>query len=134
VHLLAGGAGSALDRLYKNQYKYAEAGSLAGHLPDRRPGFPTLARQIAGYELWNVQQGLEPSDWKPMTSIGKAVAELRIRTGSEYRLVYIAKFPESIYVLHAFEKRTRKTSGKDVRTARMRLARLMESRRKEARP
>lgn len=97
-------------------------------------GFPTLARPIAGYELWNVQQGLEPSDWKPMTSIGKAVAELRIRTGSEYRLVYIAKFPESIFVLHAFEKRTRKTSGKDVRTARMRLARLMKSRRKEARP
>lgn len=97
-------------------------------------GFPSRARQITGYELWCVQQGLEPSDWKPMKSIGQGAAEIRIRTRNEYRLIYIAKFPESIYVLHAFEKRTRKTSGKDVRTARVRLGWLMEARAKGEQP
>jgi phage-related protein len=67
--------------------------------------FPEDARSIAGHELHLVQQGLEPDDWKPMTSIGPGVQELRIHTGVEHRVFYVAKFAEGVYVLHAFSRR-----------------------------
>ena len=69
--------------------------------------FPDQARRVAGHQLHVVQQGLEPDDWKPMPTVGPGVAELRIRTGVEHRVFYVAKFAEAIYVLHAFEKRSR---------------------------
>ena len=72
--------------------------------------FPDEARRRAGFELYLVQCGIEPSDWKPMSSVGTGVQEIRIRTGREHRVFYIAKFEEGIYVLHAFEKKTRKTA------------------------
>jgi phage-related protein len=71
--------------------------------------FPVHARQDAGFQLWRVQCGNEPDDWKPISNIGAGVKELRIHTTTEHRVVYIAKFPEAVYVLHAFEKRTRRT-------------------------
>lgn len=69
--------------------------------------FSEAARQVAGFQLWRVQRGLEPNDWKPMPSVGLGVQEIRIHTEVEHRVVYVAKFAEAIYVLHAFEKRTR---------------------------
>jgi len=65
--------------------------------------FPRDARRIAGVELRRVQQGLDPLDWKPMTSVGPGVREIRVHTGLEHRVVYVAKFAEAIYVLHVFE-------------------------------
>src|SRR5262245_41453501 len=67
--------------------------------------FPRDARHRAGYELYQVQQGLDPSDWKPMTAVGPGVREIRIHTGREHRVIYIAKFDDGVYVLHAFEKK-----------------------------
>ena len=93
--------------------------------------FPGDARRVAGYQLRRVQQGLDPSDWKPMTSVGAGVREIRIRTGPEHRVVYIARFSEGVYVLHAFEKRTAKTPKQDLALARKRLGVLMETRRHE---
>jgi phage-related protein len=61
--------------------------------------FPADARRDAGFELRRVQQGLDPDDWKPMPSIGPGVREIRIHTGLEHRVFYIATFAEAVYVL-----------------------------------
>ena len=91
--------------------------------------FPGDARGRAGYELYLVQSGLEPSDWKPMSSVGSGVQEIRVRTEREHRVFYVAKFEETIYVLHAFEKKTRKTPKADLDLARSRLRELLRRRR-----
>jgi phage-related protein len=87
--------------------------------------FPALARSAVGHELFLVQQGLPPSDWKPMHSVGPGVSEIRIHADQEYRVLYVARFEEAIYVLHAFEKRTRKTRVHDLELARTRLTQLI---------
>ena len=76
-----------------------------------------------------MQSGLEPSDWKPMSSVGAGVEEIRVRTGREHRIFYVAKFEEAVYVLHAFEKKTRKTPKPDLNLARSRLPELLRTRR-----
>ncbi len=90
--------------------------------------FPADARRVAGFQLWRVQLGLPPNDWKPMTSVGPGVQEIRIRTGREHRVVYIAKFAEATYVLHAFEKRSRKTLRQDLEIAKGRFRLLLRAR------
>ena len=87
--------------------------------------FPRDARRLAGFQLRQVQQGLEPADWKPIATIGPGVCEIRIHTAVEHRVCYVVKFAEAIYVLHAFEKRTRKTSQHDVDLARQRYQALV---------
>jgi phage-related protein len=91
--------------------------------------FPTKARRRAGYELYLVQSGLQPSDWKSMPSIGAGVREIRVHTELEHRVFYVAKFEEAVYVLHALEKKTRKTAQADLELARSRLGELLRSRR-----
>jgi phage-related protein len=81
--------------------------------------------------LLRVQQGLEPNDWKPMASIGARVHEIRVHTETEHRVCYVARLLEGIYVLHAFEKRTKKTSRSDIELARTRYRELLEHRRRE---
>jgi phage-related protein len=93
--------------------------------------FPDDARRVAGFQLRRVQQGLEPNDWKPMTTVGVGVKEIRIHTGLDHRVLYVARFAEGIYVLHAFEKRTRKTAKRDTDLARERFRALIENRRRE---
>ena len=85
--------------------------------------FPDDTRREAGYELQKVQLGKQPSDFKPMKTVGSGVREIRIRDGSSnyYRVMYIAKYEEAIYVLHAFHKTTRATEDKDIMLARKRL-------------
>jgi phage-related protein len=90
--------------------------------------FPENVRQVAGFQLWRVQRGLEPNDWKPMPSVGVGVQEIRIHTDIEHRVLYVAKFAEAVYVLHAFEKRTRRTPQKDLDLARQRFRSLINQR------
>jgi phage-related protein len=101
---------------------------LGSSLDDLR-AFPEQARRAAGYQFRRVQQGLMPNDWKSMKAVGSGVYEMRIHTGVEHRVFYIAKFDDAIYVLHAFEKRMRQTRQADIALARQRLAELLESRR-----
>jgi phage-related protein len=103
---------------------------LGSSLEDVR-AFPADARRDAGYQLRRVQQGLLPSDWKPMPSVGSGVSEIRISTQLAHRVFYIAKFEEAVYVLHVFEKRTRQTAQRDVDLAKTRLADLMKERAKK---
>lgn len=83
-------------------------------------GFPDDARREAGVELHQVQLGLEPSNWKPMPSIGSGVREIRIRAGGAFRVIYLATRPEGVYVLHCFQKKTQKTAPHDLELARQR--------------
>lgn len=96
---------------------------LGSSLEDLR-AFPPEARRLAGYQLRRVQSGLMPSDWKPLKSIGPGVYEIRIRTGLEHRVFYVARGAEAVYVLHAFEKRTRRTRQADIDLAKQRLAEI----------
>ncbi|MDO8681151.1 MAG: type II toxin-antitoxin system RelE/ParE family toxin [Acidobacteriota bacterium] len=107
---------------------------LGSSLEDVR-AFPAEARRAAGYQLGRVQQGLMPDDWKPMPTVGTGVYEIRIHTELEHRLVYVAKYEEAVYVIHAFEKRTSQTRDADIALARKRLADFLRLRKqqKEAR-
>lgn len=100
---------------------------LGSSLEDLR-AFPEDARRIAGHELGRVQQGLLPTDWRPMASVGPGVIEIRVHTRVEHRVFYIAKFEEAIYVLHAFQKQTRKTPQAEIVLAQKRLADLIRRR------
>ena len=83
--------------------------------------FPRTPRREAGYQLDRVQFGLEPSDWKAMTIVGRGVRELRIHQEGQYRVIYVAKIDDAVHVLHAFQKKTQKTRKQDVEIARRRL-------------
>lgn len=63
-----------------------------------------------------------------MGTIGAGVLEIRARAQGEFRMIYVAKFPECIYVLHVFQKKSRKTSPLDLAVARRRFADLRQSR------
>lgn len=80
--------------------------------------FPESARRQAGYELFMAQVGREPADFKPLPTVGSGAYEIRIRDAAgAFRVVYVAKFEEAVYVLHAFQKKTRKTSQADIELA-----------------
>lgn len=92
--------------------------------------FPEDVRQDAGYQLDQVQRGKQPSDFKPMPAVGKGVEELRIwdETGT-YRVIYLARLKEAVYVLHAFQKKTLATARRDIEVAKSQYAELMQERR-----
>lgn len=92
--------------------------------------FPETAKSAVGRELRAVQSGLMPSDFKPMSTVGQGVYEIRVRAGNQYRVICVAKFAESIYVLHAFVKKTQKTANEDIALAQRRYAQLLEERSK----
>ena len=85
-----------------------------GSSKDDLRSFPEEARRDAGFQLHFVQAGQEPADWKPMTSIGPGVIELRIHKQGEWRIIYVAKFQNRVSVLHAFQKKTQKTRKADI--------------------
>lgn len=87
----------------------------------RLKGFPEDARTDAGRELRRVQAGSEPRDWKPMNGIGRGVREIRVadRAGA-FRMIYVASIGEHVFVLHAFQKKTQKTSQADLDIAKLR--------------
>ncbi len=82
---------------------------------DRIRAFPQQARRDSGFQPDRVQRGLDPDDWKPLTIIGPGVKEIRVRdaTGA-YRVVFVASLAHAVYVLHAFQKKTQRTSARDV--------------------
>jgi phage-related protein len=93
-----------------------------GRSLDDLKGFPDDARHTAGVELLAVQTGIEPSDWKPMKTIGVGVREIRIREESgAFRVIYLATQPDCVLVLHAFQKKTEQTAQRDIDLAAKRL-------------
>jgi phage-related protein len=89
--------------------------------------FPLAAKREAGHQLDLVQIGQEPDDWKPMNTIGQGVREIRIRDSSGiFRVVYVAKFADAVFVLHCFQKKTQKTSKTDIDLATRRYKELVK--------
>jgi len=94
---------------------------FVGSARDDLAACPKSVRTRAGHELFMVQMGRNPDNWKPMTSVGPGACEIRVRdpTGA-YRVIYVAKFADALYVLHAFHKKTQKTSQADLDLAKQR--------------
>jgi len=91
--------------------------NFVGSSLDDLKNFPAEARREAGFELRAVQRGLMPADFKPMPEVGGGAYELRIHAQGEWRVVYVAKFKDAVYVLHAFQKKTQKTRKEDIELA-----------------
>ena len=92
---------------------------VSSSLDDLR-NFPDEARRAAGFELYSVQCGFEPTDWRPMHTIGPGVKEIRIHVLGEWRVLFVTKLSYAVYVLHAFQKKSQKTNRRDVDLARKR--------------
>ena len=89
--------------------------------------FPIAARREAGHQLDQVQNGQEPDDWKPINTVGNGVKEIRIRDAAGiFRIMYVAKFADVVFVLHCFQKKTQKTSKADVDLAAKRYRDLLK--------
>lgn len=97
---------------------------------DALRAFPESARRQAGYQIDKVQHGEEPDDWKPMKTIGAGVREIRIREeAGAFRVVYLARLADAVFILHCFQKKTEQTSARDIELARKRYKEIMELRR-----
>lgn len=97
---------------------------------------PFLPPLVGRRDTTLVANGQEPGEWKPMPSVGPGVREIIIEThehGSEvqHRVFYVTKFADAVYVLHAFQKTTQKTSQRDINLAKRRLAELTEAQRRK---
>lgn len=77
-------------------------------------GFPAEARRQVGFELFAVQRGQMPSDFKPMPQVGKGAYEIRVHAQGEWRVLYVARLADAVYVLHGFQKKTQKTRKEDL--------------------
>jgi phage-related protein len=92
---------------------------------DRLRDFPDDVRREAGHELYQVQKGHDPSDWKPMSTIGTGVREIRMRDAvGAYRVIYIAILADAFHVLHALQKKSQRTTRRDLALAAERLRQL----------
>ena len=98
-----------------------------GSALDDLRSFPQTAMREAGYQLDRVQNGLSPDDEKAMPTIGAGVVELRIwDEAGTFRVVYVAKLADAIYVLHCFQKKTQQTAKRDIELVQKRLKDLMK--------
>jgi len=95
-----------------------KAARFVGTAREDLAAFPEPARRRAGYELFMVQVGREPADFKPVPRVGPGAYEIRVRDeAGAFRVIYVAKFETAVYVLHAFQKKTRKTPRVDIEVA-----------------
>jgi phage-related protein len=117
------GYGDSSGEIYKNLYNDTMSMKplkFVGSSLDDLRNFPDEARRAAGFELRAVQNGLDPSDWRHMPAVGSGAKEIRIHVLGEWRVIYVAKLQDAIYVLHSFKKMTKKTSRQDIELARQR--------------
>ena len=116
----------ALEALYPFGYNHkVKRVSFLGNSLECLRNFPEDAQHDAGYQLEKVQRGEQPDDFKPIPSVGKGVEEIRIADESgAYRVIYLARRAEAVYVLHAFEKKTQATLKRNIDIARKRFAQV----------
>lgn len=101
--------------------------AFRGSALDDLRSFPLSARREAGFQIDLVQRGEMPDDWKPMPDIGSGVQEIRIRDAAgAFRVIYVAKFADAVYVLHCFQKNTQRTSKPDLDLAESRYRELLK--------
>jgi phage-related protein len=91
---------------------------------------PKPVRDDLGFQLYLLQLGRQPTDFKPMPSVGPGVEEIRVRDASgTYRAIYTARIADAVYVLHVFHKKTQATSKQDIELAARRYATLLRRKR-----
>lgn len=101
--------------------------AFRGSALDDLRSFPLSARREAGFQIDLVQRGEMPDDWKPMPDIGSGVQEIRIcDAAGAFRVIYVAKFADAVYVLHCFQKKTQRTSKPDLDLAESRYRELLK--------
>jgi phage-related protein len=89
--------------------------------------FPLSAKREVGHQIDHLQRGLEPDDWKPMPTVGAGVREIRVRDeAGAFRVIFVAKFADAVYVLHCFQKKTQRTSKLDIDLAQVRYRALVK--------
>ena len=93
---------------------------------DLQQCFSRMAQREAGYQIYRLQEGSDPKDWKPLHGVGPGIREIRIHAENEYRIIYVAQFEEALYILHSFVKKTQKTSQRDLELARERLNQVLK--------
>ena len=103
-----------------------------GRTRERLKRFPEEARREGGQELQRVQRGVQPKDWRTMSGVRPGVIEIRLHRPYEHRIFYVANFPEAVYVLHVFEKKTRQTNNLDIEIGRKNYAYVKEQRKKNS--
>lgn len=98
-----------------------------GNALEELRAFPLEARREAGYQIFQVQMGRNPDDWKPMNTVGAGVCEIRIRESEGiFRVIYVAKLEDAIYILHCFQKKSQKTSQENLELATKRYKDLLK--------
>src|SRR3546814_864850 len=123
--------GIRLTQTYKILYKslmspFKPVEFLGTSLDDLR-AFPPSAKREAGYQIDQVQKGLAPDDWKPMSTVGQGVKEIRVRdSAGAFKVIYVAKFADAVYVIHFFQKKTEKTNKVDIDLASKRYRDLLQ--------
>jgi len=92
-----------------------------GSSRDDLAAMPANVRHDIGVELMRIQFGGQPTDFKPMSTVGSGAYEIRVRDASgAFRAIYVAKFEAAVYVLHAFQKKTQQTAKADIELAKVR--------------
>ena len=114
----------------KTGIEYVKAVSWCGDSLHRIREFPEASRRKVGQQLNRLQHGFEPHDWKPMPGVGPGVCEIRVHEVGEHRVLYVAKFAEALYVLHAFAKKSQKAPKRDLGAAAARFRALVETRKR----
>jgi phage-related protein len=99
----------------------------------RLRSFAEDARRECGHQLNRVQHGRDPENWKAMSTVGVGVREIRVHQNGEFRVLYVANLSEAVYVLHAFEKKARKTPKQDLELATARFRSIVEECRRQRR-
>ena len=96
----------------------------------RSAGIPERRPEGSGFPVGEGRAGVEPADWKPFDEVGAGTREIRIREASGiFRVMYVAKFEEAIYVLHCFRKKTPLTGKRDKEIAAARYRAVLNVRR-----
>ena len=96
---------------------------------DLQQNFSSEARKEAGYQIYRIQMGSDPKDGKFLPGVGPDVREIRIPVENEYRILYVAGVEDALFILHAFVKKTQKTSRRDLELAKERFGLVMKERR-----
>src|SRR5690606_12523111 len=113
--------------LYKSRMPLFKPVEFLGTSLDDLRAFPPSAKREAGYQIDQVQNGLDPDDWKPMNTVGQGVREIRVRdSDGAFRVIYVAKFADAVYVIHSFQKKTQKTKKADIDLASKRYRDLLQ--------
>lgn len=98
-----------------------------GRSLDELRAFPSGARLAAGFQVYQVQWGIAPDDWKPMKTIGKGVREIRLsESDGTFRVLYVANIGYKVYVLRCFQKGSQKTPPADIDAAQERYKALVK--------